>query len=108
MITVVNPGGEAYGPIVPGGSPPLSVTGWNSTQAYSPLSAVEAIANTARSGVRRLSVGAVTGADGSVVSTPDDVILYQTLNHVVAEGEKFELHFYGRGFFQFTNGVDFE
>lgn len=107
MITVVNPGGESYGPIEPGGAP-LSVTGWNSTQAYNPLSAVEAISNTARSGARRLSVGAVTGADGSAVSLPDDVVLYQTLDHVVAEGEKFELNFYGRGFFQFTNVVDFQ
>lgn len=116
-IALANPGGEAYvglppGPtspnveINPGGVDPLALTGWNSTQSYNALSAIEAIANSANSGAVRLAFGAVTDGTGSSISAPEDVVIFQETSHVVASGEEFILNFFGRGFFRYNNGVD--
>lgn len=118
-IAIVNPSGEAYaddpaGPtspnveINPGGVPPLAENGWNSTQAFHALAAVEAIGNNSNSGSYRLAFGAMTDGSGDAEASPEEVLLFQETSHVAAAGDRYQLDYFGRGFFRFSNGVDFQ
>jgi hypothetical protein len=114
-IAVLNAGGEEFAAltppnvqIVPGGAGDIAVTGWNSTLlSLVGEEGVEGIGNNARSGEVRLAFGAVNSAIGDDdTNLAEDFILFQQTSHEAAEGDVYQLDFFGRAFFQFDVGTD--
>ena len=109
-ITVINPGGEAYGTagrvlIGPGGVSPLSDTGFQATVAGPDTTStgVYSIANNANSGSVRISIGV---GDDAPTTPGQTYTLYQVTGYQPSVGDVLTLNYFGRGFARFDNAVD--